>query len=151
MILCVGGATAGLTQERSPDIESPNVDPEMVAAQSQARATLPRFWKALGNPGPGEEGFALKVAIPVGVDGTEYVWMVDIERPGSWITGVPNNVPLDATWLLPGERTDIDANRISDWMFMRNGKIVGNFTLRPALKHMPPEEAARYRAMLEEP
>ena len=77
--------------------------------------------------------------------------MVDIERPGSWITGVPNNVPLDATWLLPGERTDIDANRISDWMFMRNGKIVGNFTLRPALKRMPPEEAARYRAMLEEP
>jgi uncharacterized protein YegJ (DUF2314 family) len=151
MILCVGSVPAGLAQERSADTELPNVDPEMAAAQSQARATLPRFWKALKNPEPGEEGFALKVAIPVGVDGTEQVWMVDIERPGSWITGVPNNLPRDATWLLPGQRTDIAENRISDWMFMRNGKIVGNFTLRPALRHMPPEEAARYRAMLEEP
>jgi hypothetical protein len=34
---------------------------------------------------------------------------------------------------------------------MRNGKIVGNETMRPALKHMDPVEAEQYRATPEQP
>jgi uncharacterized protein YegJ (DUF2314 family) len=36
-------------------------------------------------------------------------------------------------------------------MFMRNGKLVGNETMRPLLKRMPKEQADRYRAMYETP
>ncbi len=50
-----------------------------------------------------------------------------------------------------GERYSFKEADISDWMFMRNGKIVGNETMRPLLKRMPKAEAARYRAMLESP
>jgi uncharacterized protein YegJ (DUF2314 family) len=64
---------------------------------------------------------------------------------------VTGNAPEDATWMREGERVEIPEDRISDWMFMRNGKIVGNETMRPALKHMDPEEAAQYRAMYEGP
>jgi hypothetical protein len=31
---------------------------------------------------------------------------------------------------------------------MRAGKMVGNYTMRPLLKRMPPNDATRYRAML---
>jgi hypothetical protein len=29
--------------------------------------------------------------------------------------------------------------------------MVGNYTMRPLLKRMPPQDAARYRAMLADP
>ena len=40
---------------------------------------------------------------------------------------------------------------ISDWMFMRNGKIVGGETIRPLLKAMPKADADALRARMETP
>jgi uncharacterized protein YegJ (DUF2314 family) len=40
---------------------------------------------------------------------------------------------------------------ISDWMFMRNGKIVGGETIRPLLKSLPKANADALRAKLETP
>ena len=36
-------------------------------------------------------------------------------------------------------------------MFMRNGKIVVNQTMRPLLKKMPAAQAAQFQSMLEKP
>ena len=151
LALWLAVAATARAQEHSPVIDFSNGDPEMAAAQEKARAALPTFWKAFEHPGPGEEGFALKVAVPVGGNNTEHIWMVDIQRQGGKITGVAGNVPRDATRMRPGERVEIQEDHISDWVFMRAGKIVGNETMRPALKRMPAKEAARLRQMLEEP
>jgi uncharacterized protein YegJ (DUF2314 family) len=132
-------------------IKVPNQDAEMEEAKAQARATLPQFWDKLANPGAGEEGFALKVALPYGGNSTEHIWTKDVERKDGKTTGVINNVPRDVKGIRVGQRIDIAEAQISDWMFMRNGKMVGNYTLRPLLKRMPPKDAARYRAMLETP
>ncbi len=132
-------------------IKIPNQDAEMEAAKAQARATLPQFWERLANPAAGEEGFALKVALPYGTNNTEHIWTKDVERTDGRITGVINNVPRDVKGVRIGQRIDIAEVQISDWMFLRNGKMVGNYTLRPLLKRMPPKDAARYRAMLETP
>jgi uncharacterized protein YegJ (DUF2314 family) len=40
---------------------------------------------------------------------------------------------------------------ISDWMFMRNGKIVGGETIKPLLKAMPKADADALRARMESP
>ena len=40
---------------------------------------------------------------------------------------------------------------ISDWMFMRNGKIVGGETIRPLLKSLPKANADALREKLETP
>jgi uncharacterized protein YegJ (DUF2314 family) len=50
-----------------------------------------------------------------------------------------------------GQRIEVNERQISDWMYLRAGKIVGNYTMRPLLQRMPPEEVARYRAMLADP
>jgi uncharacterized protein YegJ (DUF2314 family) len=50
-----------------------------------------------------------------------------------------------------GQRIEIGEAQISDWMYIRSGKMVGNHTLQPLLKRMPPQDAARYRAMLADP
>jgi uncharacterized protein YegJ (DUF2314 family) len=132
-------------------VKVPNQDREMEDAQAEARATLGQFWEKLANPGAGEEGFALKVALPYGDNNTEHIWTKDIERKDGKITAVISNVPRDAKNVRAGQRIEVAEGQISDWMFVRKGKIVGNYTMRPLLKRMPPQDAARYRAMLENP
>jgi uncharacterized protein YegJ (DUF2314 family) len=144
-------AAGSAPAQDSSYIKIPNRDPEMDAAKAKARATLGQFWEKLERPGPGEEGFALKVGLPYGANSTEHIWTKDVERRDGKITAVINNRPRDVKTVRLGQRIDIREDQISDWMFMRNGKMVGSYTLRPMLKRMPPEDAARYRAMLEEP
>lgn len=50
-----------------------------------------------------------------------------------------------------GQAWTIGKDEISDWMFMRDGKMHGNYTMRPLLKTMPEAEAEKYRSMLAEP
>lgn len=139
------------TSSPPPTLTIPDSDPEMVAAHAAARASLARFWAVLDRPATGEGGFALKVAIALGGRDHEHIWTNDIKRDGDRISGVVNNVPQKTKAVTYGQRIDIAVGQISDWMYLRNGRIVGNYTLRPLLKRMPPADAERFRAMLAEP
>lgn len=141
----------GLTPATETTVDVPSTDPDMIDAQIKARASLDRFWAVQAAPRGGEEGFALKIAVPVRPGETEHVWTSDIARDGDKVFGRVSNTPKKARTLAAGQRVEIAADQISDWMYLRNGRIVGNFTLRPLLKRMPPAEADRYRAMLAEP
>lgn len=50
-----------------------------------------------------------------------------------------------------GQKWTVKKEDISDWMFMRDGKMHGNYTMRPLLKTMPEREAAQFRSILAEP
>ena len=54
--------------------------------------------------------------------------------------------PVIARVGLPAASMAQDSSNI-----MRAGKMVGNYTMRPLLKRMPLNDAARYRAMLADP
>jgi uncharacterized protein YegJ (DUF2314 family) len=125
-------------------------DPEMNAAIAKARSTLPEFWKHFDSPGPGEGNFVLKVEINDGKVG-EHFWVSSLERKDGKLLGTIDNEPSLVKNVKNGERIEIPQDKISDWMYMRNGKMVGNETARPLLKKMPKEEAEAVRAMLEVP
>jgi uncharacterized protein YegJ (DUF2314 family) len=125
-------------------------DPEMEAAIARGRATLPRFWKALENPMDGETNFALKVEVR-DAKGTEFFWANDIEMKDGKIYGVINNEPNIVECVKFGQKIEITDSQIADWLFLRNGKMAGNYTVRPLLKTMPKEEAAKLKAIIEEP
>ena len=151
LALCVLAGLAlpcAAAAQDSSYIKVPNQDPEMEDAKAKARATLGHFWEKFANPGPGEDGFAIKVALPYGDNNTEHIWTRDIERKDGKISAVINNVPRDVKTVRLGQRIDVADAQISDWLYMRSGKMVGNYTMRPLLKRLPPREAARYRAML---
>lgn len=153
-LLAISSVAAGsLTDAHAQSdtvIRVPNEDPEIAAAIAKARTTLPQFWKAYAHPGPGEEGFALKIAIKDGAD-VEHFWLIDVGRDGDKYYGTINNTPEIVGNVSAGDRHEFTASDISDWLYQRNGKIVGNETMRPLLKRMPPEVAEQYRAMLETP
>ena len=125
-------------------------DQEMNAAIAKARSTLPVFWKSFERPARNEESFALKVKI-TDANGTEHFWVNEIQRKNGKISGEINNDPEIVKSVKIGQRIDVRDEQISDWMFTRNGKIVGNYTMRPLLKTLPKGEADRLRSMLEEP
>lgn len=127
-------------------------DAEMNAAIAKARAALPDFFKEFTAPKSGETGFSLKVRIPYG-DGTsgEHFWLTDVERKGDRFIGTINGEPENATQVQTGQRYEFGEPEISDWMFMRDGKMVGNETMRPLLKQMPHDQAEQYRALYEKP
>ncbi|MET0652578.1 MAG: DUF2314 domain-containing protein [Hyphomicrobiaceae bacterium] len=151
LTLLVLAAPAAVLAQDSGYIKVPNEDQEMNEARDKARVLLEHFWEKFTNPGPDDTGFAIKVALPYDGNSTEHIWTKDIERKGGKISAVINNVPRDVKTVRLGERIEVADAQISDWMYLRAGKIVGNYTIRPLLKRMPPQDAARYRAMLADP
>ncbi|MCH9807616.1 MAG: DUF2314 domain-containing protein [Alphaproteobacteria bacterium] len=129
-------------------------DAEMNQAITTARKSLPVFFAMIRKPDVGVAGFALKVGIkdPGVPDYTEHFWLVELQpERGGKFSGVINNDPAKVRNVKIGQRYHFTLNDVSDWMFTRDGKIVGNYTMRPLLKRMPKAQAAQYRAMLEKP
>lgn len=125
-------------------------DPEMVAAIAEARDTLPQFWQVFDKRERGESDFSLKVKIS-DKRGTEHFWATELERRDGKTRGTINNDPNIVASVKLGDRIEIPEADISDWLYMRDGKMVGNETLRPLLKKMPEAEAEKLRKMMANP
>ena len=128
-----------------------DTDAEMNAAIARARATLPVFWASYDAPKRTETEHSLKVRFQTGGN-DEYIWMSDVKKlPGgddaARFADTPQNLPGKQF----GDLTGFKDADISDWMFMRNGKIVGGETIRPLLKSMPKADADALRARMEQP
>lgn len=152
--LALAGSFAGVppvwAEPKDRVISVPTEDEAMNAAMAKARASLDRFWAAKDSPKADEEGFALKVRIED--DGqSEHFWLTDVKRDGGKLSGSINNDPQWVGNVKMGQRYEFKEADVSDWMFMRKGRIVGNETLRVLLGHMPAAEAAQYKRMLENP
>jgi uncharacterized protein YegJ (DUF2314 family) len=131
-------------------IEFSSEDAEMNAAIAKARSTLPSFWKAFEARAADESGYALKVRI-TDQHGTEHLWLTNIERSGGETTGLVDNEPTIVKAVKRDDRIVIPDADISDWMYMRSGKIVGNETMKPMLKRLPKEKADQLRGLMAEP
>jgi uncharacterized protein YegJ (DUF2314 family) len=125
-------------------------DPEMLRAIARARSTLPAFWQVFERPEHGESDFALKVLV-TDKSGEEYFWVTDIARRDGKIRGTIDNDPKIVGNVKIGDRIEFSEGDISDWLYMRNGKMVGNRTVKPLFKRMPASEVERIRKMLAEP
>jgi len=139
-------------EDHSPIVDVPTSDPVMAAAIARARATLPEFWASYENPKGSENGHSLKVRFPTGGKNGEHIWMADVKKLGGGLySGRFANAPRDLPGRREGDLVEFTEVQISDWMFMRNGKIVGGETIRPMLKSLPKRDADAFRARLERP
>ncbi|MCL4694588.1 MAG: DUF2314 domain-containing protein [Candidatus Hydrogenedentes bacterium] len=116
-------------------------DPAMNAAIAEARATLGEFVARMENPEPGDSDFAIKVAI-TDPNGTEHFWANNVEVIGPGFTATINNDPNIVRSVRLGQRVRARRDDVSDWLYLSNGRMVGNRTLRVLLTKMSPEEAA---------
>jgi uncharacterized protein YegJ (DUF2314 family) len=122
----------------------------MNAEIAKARATLPDFYKHWQHPGPGESDFCLKVRLNDG-DYVEHFWLVALKGTPGHLTGIVNNDPDVVHTVKMGDRISIPDSQISDWLYLLNGKMVGNRTIRPLFKEMSPGDVKKMKDLLVDP
>lgn len=122
-------------------------DPEMNSAIKKAQDTLGSFWKHYKKPARNEKDFMLKVKIE-DANGVEHFWCGNIQLKNGAVYGDLWNNPEVVKSVRYGETIRIDTDKISDWMYYREGRIIGGFTIRVLLKYLDDEERARYESIL---
>lgn len=135
---------------KDPVVHVAEGDAEMAAAISQARQSLNHFWSVFDKPTRGEDHFAIKVKI-TDQNGTEYFWANELQRQNGKTTGTINNDPNIVKSVKLGDKVEIPEADIADWMYIRDGKMIGNRTMVPLFKSMPPEEVEKFKSMMAEP
>ena len=141
---------SGCARNQSSDtlIKGGYDEKEMDAAIDRARSEVDSFIAEM-TKGNGTD-FAVKVPIQ-DKDETEHFWLTDIVYRNGKFEGVIGNEPGIVTNVKVGQKWSVKKSEISDWLFMRGGKMYGNYTVRPLLKTMPEEDAAKIRSMLANP
>lgn len=122
-------------------------DPTMNAAIEKARNSLPDFWKMFAAPSPGISDFSLKLGISDGKM-VEHFWCSDIQGDAGKATCTIANEPQNVFTVSNGQTVVVDPAIISDWIYYKDGKIVGGQTIRVMVTRMEPEEAAQTKATL---
>ena len=149
-ILAAMFALFAACSKKDPIIDIAGDDPEMLAAIAKAREKLPDFWKVFDKPEHGEREFSLKVKI-ADKRGTEHFWVIDLQKQTGKIMGTINNDPEIVASVKLGDRIEVPEADISDWMYMRDHKMVGNETIRPLLKKLPADQAKKLRSIMADP
>lgn len=144
--------TAQSRSDQSPVVDVSSSNPEMAAAIAKARATLPVFWASYEAPKASETDHSLKVRFANPRNDGEHIWMTDVKKlPDGRYSGRFANEPRDLPGKHAGDLAEFAQAAISDWMFMRDGKIVGGETIRPLLKSLSKADADALRARMESP
>jgi uncharacterized protein YegJ (DUF2314 family) len=135
---------------KTPDtlIQGGYDEKEMEEATARAQKEVDAFIDELSK-GAGVN-FAVKAPITDGKE-TEHFWLSDVVYRNGEFEGKIANDPGMVSNVKMGQKWTIKKGEISDWMFMRNEKIHGNYTMRPLLKTMPKEQAEKFKSMLANP
>ena len=128
---CAAHADASIVHRAGePDVyRMPATDARMNEAIALARHSVEEFIGAFTHATAHQRSFAVEVSV---IDGTsvEQLW-VDLESyANGQFTGHIANEPLDVHNVQRGDRIVVDQERISDWMYVDRGHLVGGFTLR---------------------
>jgi len=131
-------------REGEPDIYSVgDDDKEMNEAMKKARASFDTFLKAFNSENEYQYGFSVKV--PFSTDaGVEHIWLSNVEVKNGKYYGEVNNLPNSVKSIKLGDIIPIDRNKISDWFYIENDKLVGGFTIRVIRNRMSATERKQF-------
>ena len=125
-------------------------DTSMNAAIEKARGRLSVFWQEYAHPAVDEDSFNLKLRLTDGKN-VEHFWCEVVTGDGSSATCTINNDAESVHTVKIGDRVQVDFSTISDWMYRKNGKILGGETIRALLLMMSVDEAQATREQLADP
>jgi uncharacterized protein YegJ (DUF2314 family) len=118
-------------------------DKAMDQAVTTARESLGFFLAALQAKKPDTGEFEVKKCFIVG-DKVEHIWIRDVNWDGKAFHGRVDNKPLEVGNVHLGERVSVTPEDLTDWMFVKEGKLMGGFTMRVLYSRLSPEEKAEF-------
>lgn len=118
-------------------VDVPADDPELLAAEAEARTTLDAFLADLESPAPGHEDHAVKTAFREGTV-VEHMWVGDLRWDGTRFHGRIANEPVDVSNVSAGQTVVVERADVEDWMYYdAAGDIVGGYTVQVLLNRQP--------------
>lgn len=118
----------------------------MQQAIKNARNSLDYFLKLAATPAAGSSTYSLKVAIRDG-EHVEHMWLTPFKQQDGKFVGMVNNDPRYVKNVKLGQPHSFTRDKISDWMYRKDGKLHGGFTTRALFAKMPKSQVDAYSAM----
>lgn len=128
------------TDEQMQTVKVADNDERMNWAIEKANATLHYFQESLMEPQPHQQYFSVKVMIRDG-EQKEHLWLTtpSFDDEGN-LYGVVGNKPVSVRSVNMNQKIGIDAQSISDWMIIENGRLIGGYTIRAIRDSLPQNE-----------
>lgn len=118
-------------------------DAKMNAAFKKAQQTLPQFLQALRKPDKGRTRVQVKYPFAEKLK-VEHMWIRNIVVQGDKFVGVLANHPESITNIHRGDTVRIPMTSISDWMYIKNGVLVGGYTIRVLRNDLSPKDRKEF-------
>lgn len=132
----------------SPVISIKSGDNEMAEAIQAAQHSLPAML-ALYAQGTLPD-FTVKVQVfdEEDPDNSEHFWLSQMEIREDHVAGIIDAAPRVVSNVVEGQKYQLPLENITDWMYVEDEMIHGNYTLRVLLPQMPEQEAEMYASKL---
>ena len=149
VLACLGafGCGQGKLTDDDPTTSVSTDDKLMNEAIAEARQTVDEFILKMRNPAKDETDFSVKVPITDN-NGTEHFWLTELSYGDGVFSGTIGNDPEIVRNVKSGQSYKARKEEISDWLYMKGDKMMGNRTLRALFPHMNPEEVQAIKAKL---
>jgi uncharacterized protein YegJ (DUF2314 family) len=129
-------------------ISDPN-DPEMKAAVLRARSEIDEFIKILQSGSA--DFYSIKMRVQQGdSEDTELFWLDNLTYADEIFSGTIDNDPDLVTSVKHGQRVSVKKAEICDWLYVKNQKMYGNYTIRVLLPKYSKQDQDKIRRALAE-
>ena len=123
-------------------------DSELDAAIQQARDSLDTFVELIATPQADRTFVAVKVRFFPPGEPRQDIWVDGVTYTDGVFRGsMGDDIP--ALKLELGKKITVDKKDVIDWMIVQDGKLIGGYTIRLAVKRMSPEERERFLQTLD--
>ena len=118
-------------------------DKQMDRAVENAQRTLGFFMAALRAKKNGDTVFEIKKGFIDG-DKVEHLWIKRVTYDGKKFHGEIDNRPNEVSNVRLGEHVTVAPQDVTDWMFLKDGKLIGGYTTRVLYARLSPEDKAEF-------
>jgi uncharacterized protein YegJ (DUF2314 family) len=118
-------------------------DRQMDRAVENAQKSLGFFMAALRAKKNGDTVFEIKKGFIDG-DKVEHLWIREVTYDGKNFHGKIDNRPLEVNNVRLGQRVTVAPEHVTDWMFLKDGKLIGGYTTRVLYARLSPADKAEF-------
>lgn len=120
-------------------------DAAMNAAVAEAIRTYRLFEWAIQQPDTTMTDFAVKIKFGYDEGSHEHMWVRDLFMSGGQRFGILNSHPVYVENVQYGDTVKVISDSISDWMYVKNGKLVGGYTIKVIYENLNEKEKKAFR------
>ena len=138
-----------LAQEKNERPGEPTIydvdsgDEEMNEAIRQSRLTFDNFLAAFNGKNASQRSFSVKMPFATEF-GAEHIWLTNMDIKDGKLFGIVDNLPQSVNTVRLGDVVEIEKDKISDWFYIENDRLVGGLTIRVLRDRMSSSERKRF-------